>query len=93
MKKAHQEAERNGKQHGMWSVRWLTLGLFCVLLGNLGHLVFLPFADMTLFIVSSSVAILMAGVLSICILDEKFIWKYDVSAAVLITVGSALTVL
>jgi len=93
MKKAHQDAEKQGKKHGVFTVRWLTLGLLCVLLGNVGHVFVMPYGDMTLFITTCSVAILFSGMLSIFLLGEKFIWQYDITACILICVGAGLTVL
>lgn len=93
MKKAHQDAEIEGKKHGMCTVRWLTVGLVCVMIGNIGHVLVLPYGDMTLFICTCSVAILFSGILSILLLGEKFIWQYDLSGAALICLGAALTVL
>ena len=77
----------------MWSVRWLAVGLICVLIGNLGHVLTLKYGDMTLFIATCSIAILFSGILSIMLLGEKFICKYDITAAVLICVSAALNVL
>ena len=55
-------------------------------------MVVLPFGDMILFTSTCSVAILFSAVLSILLLKEKFIWKYDLTAAILICTGCTLTV-
>ena len=87
MKIAHQEHK------GFFSLRWLGLGLVFVILAGIGHVVVLPFGDMILFTSTCSVAILFSSILSIWLLKEQFIWKYDLTATILICTGCALTVM
>jgi len=63
-----------------------------MILANLGHVMVLPYADMSLFTTTCSIAILCSAGLSIKLLGEAFVWKYDVTASILIMVGSALTI-
>ena len=103
MKIAHLEAELKAKEakslgmkvsaNGFFSKRWILVGFVCVVVSNLGHVVVLPFADMTLFTTTCSIAILISAFLSIKLLGEPYICKYDVTASILICTGSALTIL
>jgi hypothetical protein len=52
----------------------------------------LPFGDMSMFTITCSGAILFSGYLSIQLLNEKFICKYDLTATLLITLGMVLTI-
>ena len=53
----------------------------------------LPFADIVLLTCNSATAILAASGLAICLLGEKFIWKYDLPALALIISGGTLTII
>ena len=52
----------------------------------------LPFADLVLLASNSATAIIASSLLAICILGEKFVWKYDLTAIFLIIIGNTLTI-
>ena len=52
----------------------------------------LPFADMVLLTCNSATAILVSSGLAICLLGEKFVWKYDLTALFLYIIGGTLTI-
>jgi len=91
MKVAHQEAEKTGK-NPYCTCRWIGFGLCLVSIANTVHVFMLPFGDMSLFTTTCAAAILFSGYLSIKLLNEKFVCKYDVTATVLIVVGCVLTI-
>ncbi len=59
--------------------------------GLIMHIAVLPYADMTLLAANSALAIIGNLFLSIWVFNEKFTWKYDFTAMVLL-VGGALTI-
>ena len=61
-------------------------------LRNFYSLVALPFADITLLNANAATAVITGAFMSIVFLGERFQWKYDLIASILILVGSALTV-
>jgi hypothetical protein len=94
MKIAHSTADKKlTGSSGFKSARWIILGCGSVMVANLCHVCVFPFADMTLFASTSSIAIMMSVFLSIVMLGEKFIWAYDLPAALLICSCSGLTVM
>ena len=62
MKIAHKEVEAinkaGGDQNSFTTKRWMS-GFVCVFIGSFGHVFMLPFADMTLFTTTCSLAILI----------------------------------
>ena len=52
----------------------------------------LPYLDLTLLAAKQVIAIMVAVILSTQMLDEKFIWNYDVPALLLISFGCAAMV-
>jgi len=70
----------------------MLLGLIPVLIANAAHGFLLPFADVTLFTTTCAIAILFNMFLSIKFLNEKFVCKYDITAVILIAIGSILTI-
>ena len=84
-------AHRDGK--GFLSFRWILAGFGPVILASVGHVVVLPFADMTLLATSCSTAIIISAFLSIVLLGERLQCMYDASAATCIFIGTMLTVL
>ena len=84
-------AHRDGK--GFASCRWIVAGFGCVAVASVGHVVVLPFADMTLLATSCSTAIVWSAMLSIVLLGERLQWIYDLPAALFICIGTTLTVL
>lgn len=103
MKLAHHEADaKNAKMReldsdktysGFCSSRWIVFGLGGVIIGGIGHLGVLPFADVTLLTTVCSFGILFTTMLSICLLGETFVWKYDLVATMLVIIGSTLTII
>ena len=55
--------------------------------------VVLPYADLVLFTISSSLAVVFGVFLAIVMLNEKFVCRYDLTAMILILIGSGLIVL
>ena len=47
---------------------------------------------MVLLTCNSATAILVSSGLAICLLGEKFVWKYDLTALVLYIIGGTLTI-
>ena len=68
-------------------------GLFLVIVGSLGHFVALPFCDLTLIACNSSSAIIMNVFISVKWLGEKFVPKYDVTAMMLVFLGTLVIIL
>jgi hypothetical protein len=56
-------------------------------------IVVLPYADLVLFTISSSLAVVFGVFLAIVMLNEKFVCRYDMTAMILILIGSGLIVL
>ena len=67
--------------------------LFLVIVGSLGHFLALPFCDLTLIACNSSSAVLINVFISWKYLGEKFVPKYDISAMVLVTIGTLIIIL
>jgi hypothetical protein len=94
MKIAHSNADKDkAGSNGFKSARWWLLGMVPIVIGNIGHILVLPYADMTLFASTCSIAILFNALLSITMLGEKFLLAYDLTATTLICLSSALTVM
>ena len=53
----------------------------------------LPFADLVLLAANSASAILTSSLLAVCLLGEKFLWKYDLIALFLIITGNTLNII
>lgn len=64
-----------------------------MIVGSLLHMLCLPFLNMSLLAVNCALAIIVSVVLSIVVLKEQFIIKYDLTGLTTITVGSAFIVL
>lgn len=63
------------------------LGFFFMILGTLIHVMVLPFLDLTLIAVNAVVGIIFSVLLSICILGEQIVPKYDISGLIFISLG------
>jgi len=63
------------------------LGLCFMVLGTIIHVLVLPFLDLTLIAVNAVVGIVFSVLLSIFVLGEQLVPKYDVSGLVCISVG------
>ena len=107
MKLAHKEVEESNKNNEgapkklvctcKWICGFITLvAASCLMLGKLypfnQFLAALPFADMVLLSQAWPISIVFNVFLSIKFLGEKFLWKYDLSALVLILLGCCLTI-
>lgn len=55
--------------------------------------IILPFCDLVLMSSSSAAAIIFGVILSVFWLNETFVWRYDMTAVLVIILGSFLTVL
>jgi hypothetical protein len=53
----------------------------------------LPYADVTLLTTICAFGILFTTLLSICLLGETFVWKYDLVATLLVITGSVTTIM
>ena len=62
-------------------------------LGTAAHICVLPFLDLTLIAVNAIIGIVFSVLLSIFVLGEKLIPKYDISGLFFISLGSAAIVL
>ena len=69
------------------------MGLALLLIGGGMQVVALPYADLVLISTNAITAILFNTFLSIRYLGEKFVWKYDVPALTLMSVGALVIVL
>ena len=80
-----EQAEEGSRAH-LKSPRWW-LGFLIMATGICIHIVALPYADMTLLAANSSLAIMGNLILSMYLFDEKWVWKYDCTALILICAG------
>lgn len=89
-KLGHREVEKNesaGSRAHCTSLTWW-MGTLLLAVGTLIHLVVLPYADLTLLAANGAVAILANLLLSIWLFNERFIWKYDLTAMLLLIGGT-----
>ena len=61
--------------------------------GNIIHLITLPYCDLTLLAANSPVSIIANLFFSIWLFDEKFIMKYDLPALAMIITGTLFIVI
>ena len=61
-----------------------------VIINGVAHSLILPFVDLSLLSVNAATAIIVNIILAIRVLNEKFIWQYDLSAMILISSGSII---
>ena len=69
------------------------MGLSLLLFGGVMQVVALPYADLVLISTNAITAIIFNTFLSIKYLDEKFVWRYDVPALSLMSIGALIIVL
>ena len=69
------------------------VGILCMTAGTLIHVSVLPFLDLTLIAVNATLGIIISVILSICVLKEKFIAKYDLTGLLFISAGCTLIVI
>lgn len=68
-------------------------GILLTVVGVIGHLIALPFCDLTLIACNSSTAIIINVYISWKFLGEQFVPKYDISAMVLVFIGTLTIIL
>jgi hypothetical protein len=97
MKLAHKEVEEANKniegppKKLVCTCKWIA-GFITLVIASVLMLAALPFADMVLLSQAWPISIVFNVFLSIKFLDEKFLWKYDLSALALILCGCCLTI-
>ena len=93
-KLGHREVENSdhGSRAHLRSKTWW-LGFMMMVSGVTIHIVALPYADLTLLAANSSLAIIANLLLSIFLLGEKWVWKFDCTAMALIIGGCSSIVL
>lgn len=93
-KLGHRDVENSehGSRAHFYSKRWW-LGFLVMVCGITIHVIALPYADMTLLAANASLAILGNLCLSIWMFDEKWVWKFDCTAMILIISGCCSIVL
>lgn len=89
-KLGHRAIERDeehvGRGHLSSKVWWA--GFLIMVVGVIIHVIALPYADMTLIAANSSLAVVCNLMLSIYLFEEKWVWRYDLPAVILIIGGS-----
>ena len=85
-KKGHTDAEEK-RVRVLCSIYWW-VGIALLGMTYLVHIAALPFADMVLLASNTAVSVVFTQMWAICFLKEKAVWKYDLSACLLIVVGS-----
>ena len=53
----------------------------------MGHLLVLPFCDLVLLMTNTAIAVIISNLLSIWILNEQAVYKYDIPAIICLTAG------
>lgn len=71
------------------SGKW-ALGFVFIITNVVCHALILPYVDLTLLACNAATAIIVNMILSTQILGEEFIWKYDLTAMMLIAVGGII---
>ena len=69
------------------------VAMLLIIVGFLGHFIALPFADLTLIACNSSSAVLMNVFISAKYLGEKFVPRYDITAMMLVFLGTLVIIL
>lgn len=85
-----QDVDQSLKVYGSW--RWL-VGLFAICISVVIQIYMLKYLDLTLLGANAVTAVVAAVLLSTQILGEKFVFRYDLPALVLIILGCATIVL
>ena len=92
MKQSHHSVEQSEvakdqkTKSGFCTCRfWVGVGLMAI--GSILHVVVLPFLDIVVASISALTALFFSILLSIIMLNEKFIVKYDLTCFILMTVG------
>ena len=79
---SHEKKRKSGFCTLKW---WIGFSLICI--GNLLHMVALPHLDLIIWTINSGTGLIFDIILSILILKEKFILKYDLTCFILVTAG------
>ena len=85
------EQDKHNSMSVYCSWRFL-LGLLAMITCLTAHVYLIKYLDLTLIAANSANSIVAAIIFSTWILGEKFIWKYDFTALVCISVGCATIV-
>ena len=85
MKVSHQNSDKT-QQSALCSCTYFA-GMVCLLIGNLIHVVVLPFCPIVLLSINSSTAIVMTAMLALIFLKEKLVMPYDLLAFLFISIG------
>ena len=86
MKTAHVDSESH-QGSALFSCKWIS-GLVFLLVGSFVHVALLPFCPLVLLATNSATAIVMSALMAVYFLDERIVWKYDVTAFLLIATGT-----
>lgn len=88
-KKAHLNLEKTNSQSqiGYWFNPLWILGLIIVFATGAAHCAVLPFADLVLLSTNCAWAIVFGQILSVAVLKERFMWRYDLPALFLVITG------
>ena len=78
------DKDETSKAYCSWR---FALGFFFMIMGTLIHVMVLPFLDLTLIAVNAVVGIIFSVLLSIIILGEQIVPKYDISGLIFISMG------
>ena len=87
LKKKNKDVDDVGMGKSYCQVKWI-IGFSFVILQTIVQACVLPFVDLTLISCNCAVAIVANMIFAVKILDEKFVWQYDLTAMVLIIAGT-----
>lgn len=87
MKWAHMAAEKNNTSP-YCSCYW-ALGFMILMVGSILHIVVMPFCPMILLATSSATAIVISAILAVNFLGERIVWRFDLTAFLMIAAGTA----
>lgn len=96
MKKGMHKVENSGlngekRRSGFLTCEWMS-GFGMMVIGQILHIVVLPFCDLVVLSTDTAQAILFSNLLSVLYLKEKFLWRFDGPAMFLIVIGSIIIV-
>ena len=92
MKKSQIQTENQPQNCSFFQLKWLA-GYLLLIMSSALMVLILPFCDLVLMSSSSAAAIMFGVILSVFWLNETFVWRYDMTAVLVIILGSVLTVL
>lgn len=75
-----------------FSSQWFS-GTACIFIGTVVHIFCLPWLDLTLVACNATLGIVFALILSVTVVKERFIWRYDFFALLCIITGCVTIVL